>query len=321
MIIGSITDVKNQVSIAQSFQYEDLLPSIKQALNKFTRKYVGYLDVTLAETQTGTNAEIKNEARDYLQNAIVNFALFLYVPIGSVQFDSSGISSTANDNRSAVAYGEKRDLMRYFLDAGHEAMDLLLAFMERNKAVFADWAESEYYTESKELLVSSTGTFGRYYNIFESRQTYLALKPSLRLIEDKYIKTFLCHELIKHLKTETLTEVQLQVKENLQAAIVAFTIAKVVKEGIFVIDASSIKLRFDSLSTDKTQSPDYGKPADFLTETAKNQTANGENYLKMVKDIITAAAPTEFNQCEFPIIPAASNGGYQPYNTQSVLGL
>src|SRR5690606_29491911 len=125
------------------------------------------------------------------------------------------------------------------LMAGHTAMDRLLAVLEKNKTIFPTWAESEQYTESKELLVSNTKTFNDCYTIYDSRQTYLALKPAMRQVEDQFLYTFLCPELITFLEEGEPSGVQLQLKKYLQKAIVAFTIAKVVNEGVFIIDGSS----------------------------------------------------------------------------------
>jgi len=321
MILNSTPDLKKHVAVGASFVFDDLQPYISQAVDEFTSKYVGELDEILANEATeGANMAKLNKARHYLQAALANFSLYIYTPVGTINIDGSGMTNTVTDKRAPLSYYEKKDVQRTFLSAGHKAMDRLLAYMEKNKVAFPEWAASTQYTESKKLLVNNTETFNAIYNIYESRQTYLALQPAISQVEDKYIRTFLCPELIKHLKTAELTDVQLEAKEFLQKAIVAYTIAKVANEGIFNIDAASIMLKFDVLSTDKIQSADYGKPAEWLTNTVANHTANGDNYLKMVVDIITKNID-EFNQCAAPIIVSDSSGGYQAIVTQSVIGL
>lgn len=320
MIIGSSIDLRKHVAIATSFEFAGFETYVDQAAYQFTEKYVGNLHETLADVATGEHAEIKNKARGMLQGALANFALFIYTPIGSVMVDSSGFSSFESSERRTLDYGQKKDLQRGFLLAGHIAMDRLLTYLEQNKDVFTDWASSDQYTESKELLVNNTATFQKYYNIYNSRQTYLALQPSLLQAEDQHIGTVLCPELITHLKTDGVSGKVLQVKMLLQKAIVAFTVAKVAREGIYTIDASGIMLKFDVLSTDKTQSPDYGKPAEFITNTVTQQSIAGQNYLQQAIAIIKAN-PTDFNQCAAPIIEAAATTGITPYNTASTLAL
>ncbi|WP_417365562.1 DUF6712 family protein [Flavobacterium beibuense] len=320
MILASTDDLRKHVAIAKSLHFPDVEPYIDQAVYQFTERYVGDLHLTLAEPATGENADILNKARNILQNALSNFVLYLYTPIGSVIFDSSGFGNAESDTRSKLEWTQIRDLQRGFLMAGHTAMDRLLSVLEKNKTIFPTWAESEQYTESKELLVSNTKTFNDCYTIYDSRQTYLALKPAMRQIEDQFLYTFLCPELITFLKEGEPSGVQLQVKKYLQKAIVAFTIAKVVNEGVFIIDGSSIKIKFDTLPSDKVYNPDYGKPADFLTQTSLRQKEYGQNYLSMAENLIKAN-PEEFTQCESPIIVKEEEGGFMPYNTKGVLGL
>lgn len=320
-ILNSTPDLKKHVSVATSFEFEDLRPYISPAVDEFTSKYVGDLhDVLANEATEEPTASILNKARGYLQAALSNFSLYIFTPVGTINIDGSGMSNTSNEKRTPLSWGEKKDIQRNFLSAGHKAMDRLLAYMEKNKDAFPEWAASAQYTESKKLLVNNTAAFNDCYTIYESRQTYLALQPAMRQIEDQYLYTFLCPEVIEHLKAGALTGVQPKVKEYLQKAIVAFTIAKVADEGIFNIDASSIMLKFDVLSTDVSKAPDYGKPADWLTKTVTRQTENGENYLKMAANLITKNID-QFNQCAVPIIVADAGGGYQPYNTPSILAL
>lgn len=322
-IIASTEDLKKHVSVAESLVFADYQPYVTKAINKFTYKYVGDLHTFLADEAApeSENATIKNTARGHLAAAIANFAMFQYIPLAQLQFDSSGITTSQNDRRKNAEWWQIADVRRDFLSSGHDAMDILLAYLETNKSVFPDWA-TDYSTINKELLVSCTADFDRYYNIFASRQTYLALQPSIRAVEDQFIKTFLCPELIQHLLTGTLTEAtHKSVRENLQKAIVAFTVAKVCDEGMFLLDASGLKLKYDLLPQETGKVPDYGKQADQVTRTAQKQTDNGVTYLQMARKTIEANLNL-FDQCTVVFINDASEGSqFVPYNTKGVLGL
>lgn len=320
-ILSSTQDLKKHISVSQHFQFEDFEPFILKAVNKYTRRYVGNLHIILAEAASeGEFADILNEGRYYLQEVIANFGMFIYMPLGTVIFDGSGVSNATSENRAQLSGPQLNDIRRTFLTAGHEAMDNLLAFMEGHKEAFADWANSDLYTQSKELLVNNAGVFSKYYTIFESRQTYLALQPSLRFVEDKYLNTVFCPELIKHLKSGNLSDIQKVAKVALQKAMVAFTVAKVADEGLFIIEATGMRIKYDTLSHETVQSIDYGKSADFVTKTAEQQEINGIQYLKIAKKIVQDNL-SEFNQCSNPIQTATAGDGWQPYNTKSTLAL
>lgn len=320
-ILSSTEELKKHISISKSFQFEDFEPFILKAVNKYIRRYVGNLHITLAEVDSeGEFADILNEGRYYLQEVIANFGMFIYMPLGTVIFDGSGVSNATSENRAQLSGPQLNDIRRTFLTAGHEAMDLLLSFMETNKQAFSNWADSELYTQSKELLIDRSFVFSKFYNIFDSRQTYLALQPSLRQVEDQYLNTMLCPELIQHLKTGELTPIQNEVKSLLQAAVVSFTVSKVANEGLFIIEATGLRIKYDTLSHESVQSFDYGKSSEFATNTAKQLGINGTQYLKMAKQKILENLPA-FNQCTNPIKMASAGDRWQPYNTQSVVAL
>ncbi|HSD07905.1 DUF6712 family protein [Flavobacterium sp.] len=321
MILDTTADLKKYVSLAQSFQFEDFEPYITKAVNAFTKKYVGNLHVFLKDefNTPDIHFELKNEAREHLRNAIANFGYFIYLPYASVQMDSSGISVVNNDQRKNAEWWQIKDIRRELLRSGHEAMDYLLEILEKNPDVFPDWT-AEFGTENKKLMVHNTATFNEYYHIFNSRQTFLALQPSIRQIEDQYLKTMLCPELIEHLKTD-VSGVTLEVKTEIQKAIVAFTVAKVANVGLFLLDENGLRVNFETLVDGKKESTSYGKTADQLSKLVEEQTNNGIQYLGVAKELIEINI-SEFNQCESPLKKTASSGtGYTPYDTAGILSL
>lgn len=323
MILPSITDLKKYVAISKNLSpvWEDFVPYITKAVNQFTFKYVGALHLELKDEATGVNADKKNAARELLREALANFSLFLYLPLAQVQFDSSGITTSQNANRKTAEWWQINDIRRDFLSSGHFAMDRLLAYLEANKTVFVDW-DDNYSTLNKELLIASASDFNKYYNIFESRQTYLALQPSIRQVEDQFIHTLLCPELVSFLKVEDVSnENHKAVKTALQKAVVAFTIAKIYEEGMFLLDATGVKLKYDLLPSEQAKVPDYGKQADQITRAVQKQNDNGVSYLKMARKTIENHT-ADFDQCAVIFINENNTGsGFKPYNTRGILGI
>jgi hypothetical protein len=321
MILDTTVDLKKYISIAESFQFPDFEPYITKAVNAFTKKYVGNLHILLKdESQTpDIHFELKNEAREHLRNAIANFGYFIYLPFASVQMDSSGISVVNNDQRKNAEWWQLKDIRRELLRSGHEAMDYLLALLEKNPDVFPDWT-TEFGTINKQLMVHNTATFNEYYHIFNSRQTFLALQPSIRQVEDQYLKTMLCPELVAHLKTD-VSGITNEVKAEIQKAIVAFTVAKVANVGLFLLDENGLRVNFETLIDGRKESVSYGKPSDQTSKLVEEQINNGTQYLSVARELIETNI-TVFNQCEFPLKKSTSSGsGYTPYDTPGVLSL
>lgn len=321
MILATTVDLKKYVSVAQSFEFSDFEPYITKAVNAFTKKYIGNLHVFLADefAAPDINFEVKNEAREHLRNAIANFGMFIYFPFMSVMLDSSGATEVKNEQRQRVNWGTEKDMRRELLRSGHEAMDYLLEILEKNPTVFADWT-TEFGTINKKLLVHNTATFNEWYHIFNSRQTFLALQPTIRQVEDQYIRTMLCPELIEHLKTD-VTDIDLEVKTELQKAIVAFTVAKVANVGLFLLDENGLRVNFDTLIDGRKESISSGKTADQVSKLVEEQTNNGIQYLTVARELIEANL-TGFTQCESPLKKSTSSGsGYTPYDTKGVLSI
>ncbi|MFM1776343.1 MAG: hypothetical protein RJA53_1953 [Bacteroidota bacterium] len=319
MILTSNTDLKKYVSIAASFEFTDFEPYIQKAVNAYTHKYVGNLHVTLDAEATGDNATVKNEAREYLRSAIANFGMYIFMPLLQVQLDSSGISVNTNENRKSPEWWQTKDIRRELLRSGHESMDLLLAVLDANPAVFTDYT-TNYASINNELLVNNATVFSKYYTIFDSRQTFLALSPVIRKVEDQYLHTFLCPELITALKGTVTNNVKL-VKEAMQKAIVSFTVAKVSTNGLFVFDERGLRIDFENMNDGRRENPSSGKSVDQLKALADEEISNGTQYLNQVVEIIEAN-PASFTQCTYPLLKNSKTlPGYKPYNTQGVYGL
>jgi len=318
MILATTDDLKKYISISGSFQFPDFEPYVNKAADSFTVKYVGNLHTELDAVQTGTDAVIKNQAREHLRSALANFGYFMYLPYASVMMDSSGISVVNSDQRKTAEWWQIKDIRRELLRSGHQSMDLLLKLLEANPTNFTDYA-TNYSTINNELLVNSAIVFSKYYNISESRQTYLALQPMLRLVEDQYLHTFLCPELITALRPE-VTGNLLKLKTAIQKAMVAFTVAKVSNIGLFILDDKGLRIDFENMMDGRRESSSYGKTVDQTEKLAIEQINNGTQYLQLAKQIIEDN-PTDFTQCASPLIQSNSTGGYSSYDTKGIFGL
>ncbi len=319
MILNSTTDLKKYISVAENFHFPDFEPYIGKAINSYIRKFAGDIYNDLADEPDDTpEGKIKGQAREHLGSAVANFGYFLFTPYNSVMMDGSGMSNVQNEQRKNIEWWQLNDIRRELLRSGHESMDLLLEVLDSNPEVFPEWTES-FGASYNELIVNSASEFEKHYNIFESRQTFLALLPTMRLVEDQYVRTYICPELIEAIKVRGIQGNLAKAREYCCKAIVAFTIAKVYDEGIFNVDASGIKLKFDVLPNEKVQAPDYGRPAEQLKRAVSKQLDNGTQYMKMLKDLILSN-PGDFTQCANPLMQK-DTVKFNVYNTQGVVGL
>ncbi|SOS48441.1 DUF6712 family protein [Tenacibaculum dicentrarchi] len=302
MIIKTTEQLRNFISVNGSVNIDNLKPSLRKAERNFLKPLIGLKQITVFE-QEQTNPILKH-AQELAQEAVANFAYYLYLPVGAVKISDAGILVVESENSKQASDKQFKELQRSFKKSAHEALDELLDYMEQSADKFIDWFNSDYYTVYKELLVNKTITFNKFYYIFNSRQTFVAMMPTIRIVEDQFIKSVIGNNLLEDLKNNQTIQERKEVKEYLQQSIVAFTIMKTVDNGMFVLDARGIHMKFDVLPYEKSVTNVNQKVNDFLIRTKRNKQLAGEEYLKMAKDIIIENA-TVFP--EFKIKPVRNN--------------
>lgn len=313
-MIHNTDELKQYISVAKNFTFSEFEPYLKRANREFLQKYVGKLYEEIEDLSI--DADVKDNVRDLVNTSIANFAYYLSTPFNSITIDDSGMANVTNQNRSNLTMAQMNDVRRELLRSAHSAMDALLEVLEDNADLFTDW-KTNYYTEYKQLIVNSTKAFQKGYNIHNSRQTFLALQPSLSVSEDRLLQTTFCAELIARLKESNLTDQEKHLKHLLSNAIVMATVAKVYNEGVYEITSSGIKIKFDTLPYEHNQVAPFNEQMRNKVDTL---TANAEQYIIMAIEYIQQNL-SSFTQCSGSPIKEKSTGKYQPIITASVIGL
>ncbi len=308
-------DLRKYVSVSEHFVFDEFAPYIDKAQRTYLQKYVGKLYFETITDEDGNQA-IKKEAQKLVDCAMANFGYYLFTPYASLSLDASGMYNYEGEGRSKITVWQLNDIRRDLLRAGHEAMDELLELLEQNATVFVNWHNS-YSTIYNELLVNSTSVFQKFYNISNSRQTFLSLQPAIRLVEDKLLKTTFCADLLKRLKATDLNERETELKVFLQQAVVYGTVAKVCNEGIFELTATGIKMKFDALDYEKNVPVEK---LEQLKSTAENLSADANQILKRAMNFIKENE-SSFTQCNGKPIIEKETLGYKPIITQSIIGI
>lgn len=294
MIIKDTETIQKHISVNPSFTFKNAQSSLRKAERNFLRPLIGADQLADLEAENITDP-IVQEALDLAQEAVANFGFYLYMPIGVVQITDGGFFASSTEHAQPITDKQFKELQRSFKSAGHEALDDLLNHMEANASKFDAWTSSGNYSIYKDLLVCDTSTFNRYYYIFNSRQTFIAIRPNIQIVEDQFIKGPVGNELLTALKTDQTELIRIKVKKLLQQAIVAFSVMKTVDNGMFVLDAKGIHMRFDALPYETSMTNTSKGFNDFLIHTKKSKEAEGTEYLKFALKLITDN-PDDFSE-------------------------
>jgi len=272
--IKDIDEIKKYAGITDSTNIASFLPDLNDVEeNKITSILGNALYVSLsAEYLAGTIVanSVKEKLLFKIQKALVNLALEQYSSLAQLSFSDSGIRQMEDANFKSPKQWQIDDLRDYFFMKGYRAIDELLSFLETNKASFPTWvSDSSAYTINKKFIVSDTRSFQNYYDIKESRLTFIALQPTMRIIEMMHIMPNISIGLFNRIKTQieanNITADIKNILDLLQLAITQFTISR-------AIDTKIIEL-----SNEGIYSRGFRSTMDNAREKIKSNSADRQN--------------------------------------------
>ena len=117
-----------------------------------------------------------------------NLAVASNLDLLQVQITEAGITRLEENGEKSAYHYQKKEAQNYFSRRGFRAIEQLLSYLEKKQDVYADWKESDAFSQNFSLLIPSATEFQKHYNINSSRRTYLALQTILRRVENFRIK-------------------------------------------------------------------------------------------------------------------------------------
>lgn len=285
-LINNIEDLKRHIIVSATFDFKKVLPFAKRAERKLVLDLIGQeqYDTIVIHNFVEGNTEPINQVKEFLEEAIANSSLLLALPTINVLITNSGTKTSENKEAPAADWKDKRDLSRSLRTTFNEAFDYAFQIMEENTSQFPEWRDSRYYTVFKGFIVSQTSLFNDHFSIQKNRQTFCALKPYMREVEDQYLKSMLGTCTLDFLKTQSTNVIVLEAQEIARKAVVAFTVAKAAITGTFAFTESSFTVASDQLPWEKQSELSKDDRNDLKADRQKA----GEEYLKSLKKLIVA---------------------------------
>jgi hypothetical protein len=286
MIVRNIDTVRNFIDVNDSLTYAGFKKHLLASERKHIKALIGDAQYAVFDVETlPTDAKVL-EAYYLAQETICNFALYYYLPFIKSQISEAGIFTSQSENTATASDKDFKELQRSCKRQAHETLDEFLKVLESNLTKFTAWTADDSFKRYNNTLVHNTETFNKHYNIFNSRQTFMALKPEIEVAERQYVNAVIGKDLLIALKTKQTNENRIEAKELIEKSIVSFTVAKVMQNGMFMLKATGITAKFDVLPYESIRDIS----TDFLKETQKNKIAEAEQLLKLAVATITANA-------------------------------
>jgi hypothetical protein len=294
MIVKDIETVKKHLDINRSCRYVGLKPYLRSAERDFLKPIISLAQLKAFESEIDEAETEIIAAKELVEEAISNYAYYSWTPIGAIQVTSAGFVVGENQDARAATTIEKNEFQRSLKTMAHKTLDNLLELMELSPDKFPTFFASDEYTQFSSLLVNKTSIFNKWFYINNSMQTFLKLQPEIRIVEDQFLIPAIQKTLLTALKKNQTNEKRKEVKEFLEKACVAFTIAKVMDNGAYKFNGDSIIMRFDVLPYEQIKSVDN----EFILRTKKNKMAEANYYLRLALNIIRSS--TDFTEYVMP---------------------
>lgn len=305
-------ELKQFLDIDTNFNFDTILPDIKRAEKKYLKEVLGAsLYNTLLEHYEGSSSAsasssssssssfvsptptLLNELLLLSQEAVAFLAFHYFIKRGAYKISSAGIHKEAGDNKDSLNYFEVQELAQEYLDQGLDAIDVIYTYLEENKTSFEAWVNSSSYSTYHEFFVKDPKTFNLQQNIGESYRTFKNLVPTMRKVNEFYLKPALgadfMSELLTNLKQDDLKTKENEVVSLAQKAFIHLVIAESNDTDLYKIEAGRFIVT-EAAGNHITKKVKEGWST--LNERRKQAKIDGEAYLRKMREYLAANAST-----------------------------
>jgi len=251
LLVKDLATFKIHVTTNYNFDYDIIAIYLKKVDRSQIKPIVGRA-LYAAYTAIAPTTENPKEVMDLLEEASSNLAMFEATKVLAVSISDSGLFVSSSPNAVPADWASKRDLRRYLLQTGQQALDEALEIMDSNPTDFPLWVGTPGYSKFKELFTRQTSHFQRYFNINNSRLAFLRLRPSLLKVENKYFMSFLGAETVFQIKQGAAPE-EIKALELCRAAQVPLCISEMAREGFPNLSADAFYVAIDEIPGEKKQ--------------------------------------------------------------------
>ena len=183
-LIKTIDEVQKCFKVNGSTSIETILPYIETAQEKYLPKYLG--DTLLAALDAWYTTSAPPPANTwytkllpYVQKATANFAYFMAADDLNIHSGENGFTVVANSNHVAASEARTKAFKENRERLGYEAIELMLRFLEANKAQFASWTSSPAYTISYKYPINTADELNDCIEVGQSRLVFTKLWPHM----------------------------------------------------------------------------------------------------------------------------------------------
>lgn len=141
------------------------------------------------------------ELAERLRAPAAKLTALYHLPEANVKYTGSGLLVSRNEKAAPASDFRKKDLELSLKSKSQDLLDHLLRFLERNTAIFTDWAASANRLE-RSVILPDAATFSKSFSISDNHWVYRKLQSLILEVEDQHLVELLGEEYLAELRTE-----------------------------------------------------------------------------------------------------------------------
>lgn len=158
-------EMKPKLSMAfKALEYENIESSIQKACVEMSDKLGSETYEAICakpEDEEATDSGVKDEALDYLQRAILHFALYHHIIYLIANVSNDGVTVTKSDDKTTIYKYQQDQLEENLIADAWFWLNRLIKLLNDNPEEFPSWKDSDAHKQMEDLPVSLSD-FERY---------------------------------------------------------------------------------------------------------------------------------------------------------------
>jgi len=232
-IIKTIDEVRDFYPANVSLNIGNIKPYFDDAAQKYLVDFLSQdqYDSLLAWYINNKNDSVTgyDDLLPYVQRVIVRFAIFLGTDQLDVVMQNQGFAVVSNSNLTPASPDRVRKFRESMESSGWDAIEMMLRYLETNKANFDLWTDSDAYTLATKNFVNSATEFDKTVNIGQSRLRFHKMRQTIDQVE--YTKIYpaiskvMADDIIAQIKADDIDDEYETILPSLKKAVIFFTAA------------------------------------------------------------------------------------------------
>lgn len=302
-LITTTDEVQTYVAVNSTIKISSLRPYFRLSQRNYIIPVLGttFFEslVTIYDDANHVVSAIADEKQrkvvELTQESISNLGAMHALPILSVQFGANGLQVIKSDQVAPASQWRTEQVFESLAEVGHQAIDTLLAYLEKEKTTFALWAADPVFQTYQKYFIRTAAEFSGFHNIKESRYLFHVIQYCMNRVEEFEIKKAVGVTLFEYLKAQDQAgsingKFKILLNSYLKPAIALFTIAKALKERLIEMKAGSVSIKFTGTNTEnmyESKAPQLNEldsTIDSLIEDARRWITEAQDYIKANED-------------------------------------